>query len=168
MNVRLKFLRSAATLVGIFLPLCQVTGAADSFSSPSTTPDEYYCLSLVAGFPQSWLFVMSKGFCVGGTDHIFVHTDWPKQLIAGDWDKGFHITNVAGDKDGWVVVMNDASVLGEQLYFGPGKFPGEAIAEKLKARFSHYRHRRVQRSVGGRHVQGHRNLGSTVYRADRF
>jgi hypothetical protein len=167
-NVRLKFLRSAATLVGIFLPLCQVTGAADSFSSPSTTPDEYYCLSLVAGFPQSWLFVMSKGFCVGGTDHIFVHTDWPKQLIAGDWDKGFHITNVAGDKDGWVVVMNDASVLGEQLYFGPGKFPGEAIAEKLKARFSHYRHRRVQRSVGGRHVQGHRNLGSTVYRADRF
>jgi len=131
----LKVLRSVAIVVGIFLALYQPASAADSFPGPSTTPEEYYCLSLVAGFPQSWLFVMSKGFCVRGTDHIFVHTDWPKELIAGDWDKGFHITNVAGDKDGWVVVMNDASALGEQVYFGPGMFPSEAIAEKLKDDF---------------------------------
>lgn len=137
MNNRSRLVRSAVLLFGIFGAISEPLIGSDPFASPSepVTPSKHSCLSLVAGFPKSWFFVMSEQFCVGGTDDIFARADWPKASIASEWVKGFHITSVAGDKDGWIVVTNNRCALTEQIYFGPGAFPKNAIDEQLKSGF---------------------------------
>jgi hypothetical protein len=137
MRTQFRLVCCAILAFGVLGPVSQPLFASDPSASSTAagTPGKHRCLSLVAGFSKSWLFVMSERFCAGGTDDIFVRADWPKTSIANDWAKGFSITNVAGHKNGWFVVMNDHSPLKDQIYFGPGEFPKSAIDEQLKKGF---------------------------------
>ncbi len=64
--------------------------------------------------------------------------DWVKAR----WKEGCRITSVAGDedpaddKDGWILVMTLDSGLNEQVIVGPGKWPWQTIADKMRGGFA--------------------------------
>jgi hypothetical protein len=100
---------------------------------PKPKPDEPresggFHISLLAGFNGGWLVAMSAKHPGEGAESYHGPGEFPSDWIQQKWSQGYDVTRVAGDRDGWVVVVQNKVNLGRQKCFGPGQFPEGEIA----------------------------------------
>ncbi len=68
----------------------------------------------VTGFKSDWRVVMSQESPFTNQRQLGVGP-WPEQEVEKGWKEGFHISSVAGDADGWNVVMSTGKKVRQQV-----------------------------------------------------
>ena len=92
--------------------------------------DRGYSITSVGGFPGHWRVVMTKGTSLGpqswftGKPGTFAEGNaFPEKEIADHARAGKMITALAGDSDGWLVVVTKGTSLTDQRFSMAGPFP---------------------------------------------
>ncbi len=103
--------------------------ATNGGSEPAPSKPQDFRITLVSGFPKSWFVVMNKNAYKTEAETYKGPGPWPTEWIRSKWKDGYYISHVAGEKDGWVVVMSKGTGFTNQKYFGPGAFPEKGIGD---------------------------------------
>ncbi len=112
----------------------EVTAAvADQPSEPANklAPDgKQWKLTNVAGFSPNWKYTASTNAPLG--DQVLdIKKEFNIEWVKSYWEKGFHISSVAGDANGWNIVMSNGVKSGQKIL--GYKFDQQGITDAMKS-----------------------------------